>query len=89
MTSARFEQANIIFGPPMDLDESQCGSIPAYAGQIQGGSCDGLASVVVAYHVTKEEAERLMNGELLYFTMIGGLAPHYPSLSFHEATHPA
>ena len=39
--------------------------------------------------MTKEEAEVLRNGGLLYFTMLGSLAPHYPSLSFHDATNPA
>lgn len=89
MTPAKFNEFNCTFGPPSELEESQCKTIPAFKGQIQGGSCDGLVSVVVAYKMTREEAEVLLNGGLLYFTMIGGLAPHFPSLSFRDATHPA
>ena len=44
----------------------------------------------MAYQFTKEEIDALLaNDGVLYFSMIGGLAPHYPSLSFHDATHPA
>ena len=89
MSPVRFQQCNTLFLPPQDLEETQCRSIPAHVGEIQGGSCDGLMQVVVAYKLTKEEIEVLSKDGLLYFSMIGGLAPHYPSLSFHEATHPA
>lgn len=89
MTPAKFPEANCTFGPPPDLEESQCRSIPAFKGQTESGSCDGSPIVVVACRTTKEEAQWLLDGGLLYFTMIGGLAPHYPSLSFHDATNPA
>lgn len=89
MTPVHFPEVNILFGPPQDLEESQVQTIPGFAGQTQGGSCDGLPLTVVAYQLTKEEAQHLMDGGLLFFSMIGGLAPHYPSLDFHTATHPA
>lgn len=89
MTPEKFPEANCVFGPPSDLEESQCRSIPAHLGEIKGGSCDGLKQVVVAYRLTTDELAILNAGGLLYFSMIGGLAPHYPSLSFHDATHPA
>lgn len=89
MSPATFTEANCRFGPPSDLEESQCRSIPAFRGQAGSGSCDGIDVVVVAYQPTKEEAQVLMDGGLLYFTMVGGLTPHFPSLSFHDATHPA
>jgi hypothetical protein len=89
MIPVRFPECNTNFRHPDNLEESQCATIPAHIGEIQGGSCDGLKQVVVAYQLTKEEINVLANGGLLYFSMIGGLAPHYPSLSFHAATHPA
>ncbi len=89
MNPVIFPECNTLFGPPPNLEESQCQSIPAHVGEIQGGSCDGLLQVVVAYQATKEEAEMIAKGGLIYFSMIGGVAPHYPSLSFHDATHPA
>ena len=96
MNPAKFPESNCVFGPPSDLEESQCRSIDAFKGEVQGGSCDGCVAVVVAYKFTKEELQYLMwkweehsEQPMLYFTMIGGLAPHYPSLSFHDATHPA
>lgn len=95
MTPAKFPESNAVFGPPADMTEEQVRTIPAYRGQFawQGefekGSCDGAPCVVVAYQLTKEEIEVLANGGLLYFTMMGGLAPHFPSLSFDAATHPA
>lgn len=89
MTPVKFEHANTEYGPPINLEESQCRTIPAYQGEIVGGSCDGLKQVVVAYQLTNEEIYLLANGGLFYISMIGGLAPHYPSLSFYDATHPA
>lgn len=89
MSPAKFEEVNCSFGPPPDLAESQCRTIPAHRGAAVGGSCDGLELVVVAYKLTSEEADVLKAGGLLYFTMVGGLASHFPSLSFHDATHPA
>lgn len=89
MSPAKFEQSNCIFGPPPDLEESQCRTIPAYRGNTEGGSCDGAPCVVVAYHVDEADIAVMRRTGLIYFTMIGGLAPHYPSLSFRDATHPA
>jgi hypothetical protein len=89
MSPVQFPECNCVFGPPPDLDESQCRKIPAFQGEIEGGSCDGLRQVVVAYRLSESEIKVLSAGGLLYFSMIGGLAPHYPSLSFHDARHPA
>lgn len=90
MSPVKFPEANAQFGPPPDLDESQCRTIPAYLGKIEGGSCDGLKQVVVAYYLAPYEIEAIANnGGILYLSMVGGLAPHYLSLDFHSATHPA
>lgn len=89
MSPAQFPEANTKFGPPSDLEESQCRTIPAFVGESSGGSCDGIPIVVVAYHVDESQLSIMRKSGLIYFTMVGGLAPHYPSLSFHDATHPA
>lgn len=89
MTPVTFPEVNCKFGPPADFEESQVHSIPAFRGGVATGSCEGADCVVVAYAMTKEEATVLAAGGLLYFTMLGGLAPHYPSLTFHDATNPA
>lgn len=84
-----FPQANTRFTPPPELDESQCRPILAYGGVIEGGSCDGSTCVVVAYELSPEERERVAAGAPIFLTQLGGLSPHYLSLSFQEATHPA
>jgi hypothetical protein len=89
MSPAKFPESNCKYGPPSDLEESQCRTIPAFRGTATGGSCDGLEIVVVAYHVDEAQLAAMRETGLIYFTMVGGLAPHYPSLSFHDATHPA
>lgn len=89
MTPETFPESNITYRPPQGLEESQCRSIPAYDGQIKSGSCDGLRQVVVAYRLTPEEIEWLKNNPVIYLSMIGGLAPHFLSFTFHQATHPA
>lgn len=89
MIPEKFPEANCNFGPPSELEESQCYSVVGYRGQIQGGSCDGLEQVVVAYRFTEAELEFLKEKKVIYLSMIGGLAPHFLSYNFHTATHPA
>jgi hypothetical protein len=90
MIPAPFIESNIIFHAPDGLEESQVMSIPAYRGEIVGGSCDGLPQVVVAWTPTPDELEVLKNGHPIFLSFVcDGLPPHFPSMSFHEATHPA
>ncbi len=76
MTPCEFPQANTIYGPPDDLDESQCQRIHAHKGQAQGRSMDGAEFVVVAWQPNLADLHRLAAGYPIYLTMIGGLAPH-------------
>lgn len=89
MTPINFPEANKPFGPPQGLEESQVATIPAYIGEIVGGSCDGLTQVVVAWQPHTIDVERIVAGKPIFISMIGGLAPHFPSTSFEEATRPA
>ena len=89
MIPLRFPEANTLFGPPEGLAESQVMPIPAYTGKIAGGSMDGSSVVVVAWQPTAEELALLNAGQPLFLSFIGGLPPHFPCLSFQEATHPA
>lgn len=89
MTAYEFPECNTQFGPPPGLDEQQVRTIPAYKAQVKGGTCDGATQVVVCYHLTPEEREVIASTGTLFITMLGGLAPHFPSLTFHDATHPA
>jgi hypothetical protein len=90
MTPVKFPQVNITYGPPAGMAESQVQSIPAYDGQVQGGSCDGCRQVVVAYQLDAADLEVLKDNDgIIFLSMIGGLAPHYLSFDFETATHPA
>lgn len=89
MIPITFPEANCIFTNPPDLDESQCMSIPAYQGEVSRGAIEGSHMVVVAWTPTFEELTRIIAGVPIYISMMGGLAPHYLSTTFHEATHPA
>lgn len=89
MTPCEFPQANTIYGPPDDLEESQCQRVHAYKGQVQGGSVDGAALVVVAWQPDFVDLDRLAAGYPLYLTMMGGLAPHFITTTFIEATSPS
>lgn len=89
MQAVPFAQANANFGPPPDLEESQCRTIPAFLGTVQRGSCEGAKLVVVAHMPTPEELARLNAGQPIFLTMLGGLSPHMLTTSFEEATNPA
>ena len=90
MTSPiQFRECNTRYGAPDGLASSQVKTIPAFHGEIVGGSCDGLDQVVVGYQLAPEDIERLAGGAMLYVTMLRGLTPHFLSLDFESATHPA
>lgn len=89
MSPVDFPEANSNFGPPPDMSESQVVPIRAFTHQVAGGSCDGSAQVVVGWKPDARELAIMNEGGIIYISMLGGLAPHYPSMSFYEATHPA
>jgi len=88
MSPVSFPQANTRFGPPRDLAESQCGSIPAYIGTINQGSLDGSTVAVVAWMPDAAAIARINAGSPVYISMIGGLAPHMLTTDFTAAISP-
>ena len=89
MTPTTFPESNTVIGPPKDLDESQCLSVPAYRGQIQRGSLEGLDIVVTAWQPSPAEIELIKAGKPILIAFIGGLPPHLPGMDFEQITHPA
>lgn len=89
MTPVDFPQANVPFCAPAGLAESQVMTIKAYVGTITTGSLDGSVVVVTAWLPTPEELAMLNQGQPLYLSFLGGLPPHFPTVDFHSATHPA
>lgn len=88
MTPVQFPEANIRYGPPPDLEESQCMTIHAYQGQIEGGSVDGSTVIVTAWKPSTLELAELMAGKPLFLSFIGILPPHFPCTNFNSAIHP-
>jgi hypothetical protein len=89
MTPTTFPEKNIVFKRPPDMEESQCLDIPAWTGTAQSGSLDGDQVVVVAWSPSPEEIELIRKGKPIYLSCVGGLPPHFLSMSFQEATNPA
>lgn len=88
MIPQKFPECNTIIGPPRDLHSSQCMTIPAYMGRVQGGSLDDAPIVVVAWMPTPEELKLINEGKPIFVSFLGGLAPHYPCMSFEIASKP-
>lgn len=88
MHPVAFPQVNTQYGPPPDLEESQCKTIPAFRGAVECGSVDGATMVVVAWRPDPQDLSRLQAGGFVYLVMIGGLAPHIIGTDFEEVTHP-
>ena len=89
MRPCDFNQSNTVFGPPPDLTKERCASIPAYVGEVAQGSCEGARLVVVAWVPSNEERAAIEQGSPLFLTMVGGLAPHFLTTDFEQATRPA
>lgn len=84
MIPSTFAEANKVFGPPPDLHESQCLSIPAFIGMVESGSCDGAGIVITGWKPTQQELDELNNGSLVYLCCVGGLLPHYIGTNFNH-----
>jgi hypothetical protein len=89
MTPVEFPEANTKFGPPSDLEESQCQTISAYVSQVKSGSCNGAVQVVVAWKPTEDEIRQIVLGAPIFPTCLGGLPPHFLTTNFSQATTPA
>ena len=89
MIAIDFPQSNTTFGPPKDLAESQCNTIRAYVAKIDRGSCDGAMLCVTAWKPDTLELARLVSGNPIYLTVIGGLPPHFITTDFEKAIRPA
>lgn len=89
MTPVKFIDANSKFVAPEGYEESQVATISAYVGQAMRGSCEGAKLIVVAWKLDEDELSFLQENKIMYLTMLGGLAPHYLSLTFEQAKNPA
>lgn len=88
MRPADFPESNCEFGPPSDLDESQCCAVQAYKGVIKGGNLDGSNVVVTVWQPDPEDIQRIVDGAPIFIGMLGGLAPHVLATDFKTASNP-
>lgn len=89
MTPSTFPEANVRLGAPDGLTDTQVMTIPAYVGEVVGGSVDGLRLVVVAWKPSAIELERLNQGGEIFLSCLNILPPHFLTTTFAEAINPA
>jgi hypothetical protein len=88
MTCVDFPQANKTIARPPSLSEDQCFDARAFVHDIEGGSCNGVLQVVVAWKPDAEDIARLAAGGLIYIGMLGGLSAHSVATDFRDITNP-
>lgn len=89
MIPIKFDECNVCYSAPQDMSEQQVRTIDAYRGRVEGGSCDGADLAIVAWLPTEQELKSLNEGKPIFLSMLYGLAPHFLTTSFKEASHPA
>ena len=90
MNPIDFPEANCAFHAPPDMAASQVLTVRAYYGKVTGGSVDGAPLVVTAWSPSPAELAALNAGRPLFLSFLAcGLPPHFPSVDFHLASHPA
>ncbi len=89
MNAVDFHEANTTFGPPADLDPSQCKTIRAFRGVVPAGSLEGAPLVVTAWKPTVEEIGMIVSGHPVYLSILGELPPHFITAHFQQAINPA
>jgi hypothetical protein len=89
MDPVTFPEANCTFGPPPGMSECQVATIRMYQGEVERGSVEGAPLFVAAWKPTIDELDRLVKGDPIYLTFLGGVPPHYLSMDFQTAIHPS
>ncbi len=89
MTPIDFPESNARCGPPAGMSESQVSTIKAWHGKIEQGSLDGETLTVVCWQPDAGERQMLAQGYPIFLSFVGGLPPHYPTMSFALASSPA
>ena len=85
-----FEKTNVTFLIPDDLarNKTKARAIRGRILQVNTGPLDGLAVAVVAYKPSPLDVSRILAGEPIYISFLGGVAPHYVSVSLEDAINP-
>lgn len=89
MTPTHPPVATKFYTAPADMEESQVGSIHTYEGIVpSGNNLEGSPFVVTAWKPNAYELRRLNEGASVFLSYLGGgLAPHFLSTTFYEATY--
>lgn len=85
MIPTNFPEANCTFGKPNEMEDSECGPIRTFAGDIKSGPFDGYRVIVTAWRPSPQELADLFAGAPVYLACIGGLPPHVLTTSFKAA----
>lgn len=84
MQPTKFDEMNIVFGPPDGYSEQHVRSVPAFSGQITIGPFEGTQIAITAWKPSPEELAELNRGAPVFISFIGGLPPHYVGTSFNQ-----
>ena len=91
MMPLEFQGTNITFQLPADLSgqKTKARAIRGRILQLNKGPLDGLAVAVVAYKPSPLDISRILAGQPIYISFLGGVAPHYLSTALEEALNPS
>ena len=83
MIPVSFPQANSKFGSPKELQGS-CWEIEGFCREVVGGIWDGTPQVIVAWKPSMEEIRKMLQGNPIFLSVMGGLPPHRLAVDFDE-----
>lgn len=87
MTPTKFPESNCLFGPPVEFEESQIGTLHGCKGRASKGNLDGIDFIVTAWQPSPEEIKAIVDGAPIFLTVLwDALPPHLLSTSFSDAT---
>ena len=91
MMPLEFKGTNVTFQLPADLSgqKTKARAIRGRILQLNKGPLDGLAVAVVAYKPSPLDISRILAGQPIYISFLGGVAPHYLSTALEEALNPS
>lgn len=92
MIPINFLHANVNATHPTGMTPEQVATIPVFKGIIEnpGSTCVGLPIMVTAWQPTETERLAIAGGGAVYVTFLADrLPPHFPSVTFNQATNPA
>lgn len=89
MQPINFPEANASMSAPPGFSAEQVATVRAFLGHIRAGTCKGNKLCITAWKPNAQELALLNKGQPIFVSFIGGMPPHFLTVTWGQAISPA